>query len=132
MVDCLTVRVCELEQSLCEEQERREELQAENADLLDRMKLAEELCTGERMNFMFFFIPANFSMHIDTVSIDHAIGLDNKPSMNLFILYFDGSRSKFKKNNINNIFLSLKIVCILANSADADEMAPYDAMRHFI
>ena len=52
MVDCLTVRVCELEQSLCEEQERREELQAENADLLDRMKLAEELCTGERMNLM--------------------------------------------------------------------------------
>ena len=49
MVDCLTVRVCELEQSLCEEQERREELQAENADLLDRMKLAEELCTGESM-----------------------------------------------------------------------------------
>ena len=52
MVDCLTVRVCELEQSLCEEQERREELQAENADLLDRMKLAEELCTGESLNFM--------------------------------------------------------------------------------
>ena len=47
LVDGLTVRVCELEQSLCEEQERREEIEAEKTDLEDRMKLAEEICTGK-------------------------------------------------------------------------------------
>ena len=45
-MDGLTVRVCELEQNLCEEQERREDLEADKADLEDRMRLAEELCTG--------------------------------------------------------------------------------------
>lgn len=46
LVDGLTVRVCELEQNLCEEQERREEVEAEKTDLEDRMRLAEEICTG--------------------------------------------------------------------------------------
>ena len=45
-------------------------------------------------------------------------------NMDLSILYFKGSQVKF--HNIN-IFLSLNIVFILANSADPDEMPHYAA-----
>ena len=47
-------------------------------------------------------------------------------SMDLSILYFKGLLVKI---SINDIFLSLKIVCILANSADSDEMPPYVAFH---
>ena len=43
--------------------------------------------------------------------------------MNLSILYFYGSQVKKKKNSV------LKIVFILANSADPDEMLPYAAFH---
>ena len=53
-------------------------------------------------------------MHIDTIS------------MILSILYFKGSQIEISKKNV---FLSLKIVFKLANSADPDEMPHYAAFH---
>ena len=49
----------------------------------------------------------DYPIHIDTIS------------MELFILYFDGFPVKL---SINDVFLSLKIVFIIANSVDPDEI----------
>ena len=60
----------------------------------------------------------DFPIHIDT-------------SMGLPIVYFKGSREEFSKS----LLLSLKIVLILANSADTDEMqhnAAFHLGFHFL
>ena len=54
-----------------------------------------------------------FPKHIDTVS------------MGLPILYFKGSQVEVFTNN--DVFLSLKVVLIWANSADPDEMQLFAA-----
>ena len=60
------------------------------------------------------FILLDYPIHIDTIS------------MELSILYLKGFSVQI---SINGIFLSLKIVFILANSADPDEMLPYAAFH---
>ena len=57
----------------------------------------------------------DYPIHIDTIS------------MELSILYFEGLLVKISIKF--DIFLSLKIVFILANSADPDEMLPYAAFH---
>ena len=54
-----------------------------------------------------------FPSHIDTIS------------KGLSIVYFKGSQNLLK----NNVFLSLKVVLILPNSADPDEMQHYAAFH---
>ena len=49
----------------------------------------------------------DFLLHIDTIS------------MELPIVYFKGSQEEFLNHDV---FLSLKVVLFLANSADPDEM----------
>ena len=49
-------------------------------------------------------------------------------SIEYSILYFKGCRSNFPQN-FNDVFLSLKILFILANCADPDEML-HDAAFH--
>ena len=56
------------------------------------------------------FILMDFPLHIDTISMD------------LSILHFKGSQVELSN-------LSLKIVFILANSADPDEMPNYGAFH---
>ena len=51
----------------------------------------------------------NFPIHIDTTS------------MELPIVYFKGSQIEFSKL-LYDVFLSLKVVLIIANSVDSDEM----------
>ena len=60
------------------------------------------------------FILMHYPIRIDTIS------------MSLSILYFKGFSVQI---SINGVFLSLKIVFILANSADPDEMLPYAAFH---
>ena len=48
-------------------------------------------------------------------------------SMGLSILYFKGSQVEFFLNY--SVFLSLKVVLILANSVDPDEMQHYAAFH---
>ena len=57
----------------------------------------------------------DFPIHIDTTSVG------------LPIVYFKGHRLSFLNYDV---FLSLKIVCILANSADPDEMQHYALGLH--
>ena len=60
------------------------------------------------------FILMDYPIHIDTIS------------MELSISYFKGFSVKI---SINGVLLSLKIVFILAYSADPDEMLPYVAFH---
>ena len=57
----------------------------------------------------------DFPIHIDTISIGLPIVFFNVPQVRIFLNY--------------DIFLSLKIVLILANSVDTDEMQHYAAFH---
>ena len=73
--------------------------------------------TGIQSFFKRFCILIEFPIHIDTIS------------MGLPIVYFKGSQVEFSKLLSTCVFLSLKVVLILTNSVDPDEMQNYAAFH---
>ena len=81
------------------------------------------ICVDEKYSFLTDIMPLTLF-----ILMDYPIRIDTT-SMELSFLYLKvspdwGHRSKFL---LNDVFLSLKIVIILANSAHPDEMPPYVA-----
>ena len=65
-------------------------------------------------HFLTLFILIDYSIHIDTIS------------MELSILFFKGFQVKI---STKDVFLTMKIVFILASSADPDELQLYSAFH---
>ena len=71
------------------------------------------------------FIITEYAALTVSILVDFPIHID-KINMGLPIVFFKGSQVKFSKCDV---FLSVRVVLILANSADPDQMQHYAAFH---